>query len=136
MVMLAARAGVSVPTVPLILTLRMVLVVLTFPPLLVAFVEPGTDVFSLGPVPVAAAILGTAPGGLPEMAIMTQARRSLSMGDSASPPSSPSSRTAARAASHRNASGRQPGSAAKPAGACSSRALRGSPNGSGRTSSA
>lgn len=53
MVMLAARAGLSVPTVTLIQTLRMVLVVLTFPPLLVAFVEPGTDVFSLVPVPVA-----------------------------------------------------------------------------------
>jgi membrane AbrB-like protein len=52
MVMLAARAGLSVPTVTLIQTLRMVLVVLTFPPLLVAFVEPGTDVFSLVPVPV------------------------------------------------------------------------------------
>lgn len=53
MVMLAARAGLSVPTVTLIQTLRMVLVVLTFPPLLVAFVEPGVDVFSLVPVPVA-----------------------------------------------------------------------------------
>src|SRR5690606_29358872 len=40
-----------VPTVTLIQTLRMVLVVLTFPPLLVTFVEPGTDVFSLMPVP-------------------------------------------------------------------------------------
>lgn len=53
MVMLAARAGLSVPTVTLIQTLRMVLVVLTFPPLLVAFVEPGVDVFSLVPVPIA-----------------------------------------------------------------------------------
>jgi membrane AbrB-like protein len=51
MVMLAARAGLSVPT------LRMVLVVLTFPPLLVAFVKPGVDVFSLVPVPVAWAVL-------------------------------------------------------------------------------
>jgi len=57
MVMLAARAGLSVPTVTLIQTLRMVLVVLIYPPLLVAFVEPGRDVFSLVPVPVAWAML-------------------------------------------------------------------------------
>ncbi|WP_439579988.1 AbrB family transcriptional regulator [Elioraea sp.] len=52
MVVLAARAGLSVPTVTLIQTLRMVLVVLTFPPLLFTFVEPGVDVFSLVPVPL------------------------------------------------------------------------------------
>lgn len=57
MVMLAARAGLSVPTVTLIQTLRMVLVVLIFPPLLVAFVEPGVDVFSLVPVPVVLPVL-------------------------------------------------------------------------------
>lgn len=53
MVVLAARAGVSVPTVTLIQTLRMVLVVLTFPPLLAALVTPGADVFTPLPPPVA-----------------------------------------------------------------------------------
>ncbi len=53
MVVLAARAGASVPVVTLSQTLRMMLVVLVYPPLLVAFAERGRDVFSLVPVPVA-----------------------------------------------------------------------------------
>jgi membrane AbrB-like protein len=53
MVVLAARAGASVPAVTLGQTLRMVLVVLTYPVAMAAFGTPGQDVFSFTPPPVA-----------------------------------------------------------------------------------
>ena len=52
MVVLAARAGASVPAVTLGQTLRMVLVVLTYPVAMAAFGTPGQDVFSFTPPPV------------------------------------------------------------------------------------
>ncbi|MCS6853446.1 MAG: AbrB family transcriptional regulator [Elioraea sp.] len=47
MAVLAARAGLPVGVVTLTQTLRMMLVVLVYPPLVVAFVERGRDAFSL-----------------------------------------------------------------------------------------
>lgn len=52
MVVLAARAGASVPTVTLAQTLRMVLVVLGYPVAMAALGTPGEDVFSFTPPPV------------------------------------------------------------------------------------
>lgn len=52
MVVLAARAGASVPAVTLAQTLRMVLVVLAYPLAMAAFGAPGEDVFSFTPPPV------------------------------------------------------------------------------------
>lgn len=53
MVVLAARAGASVPAVTLAQTLRMVLVVLTYPVAMAALGTPGQDIFSFTPPPVA-----------------------------------------------------------------------------------
>jgi membrane AbrB-like protein len=53
MVVLAARAGASVPTVTLAQTLRMVLVVLSYPVAMAALGTPGEDVFSFTAPPVA-----------------------------------------------------------------------------------
>jgi len=52
MVVLAARAGASVPAVTLGQTLRMVLVVLAYPMAMAVFGTPGQDVFSFTPPPV------------------------------------------------------------------------------------
>jgi hypothetical protein len=52
MVVLAARAGASVPTVTLAQTLRMVLVVLSYPVAMAALGTPGEDVFSFTAPPV------------------------------------------------------------------------------------
>lgn len=52
MVVLAARAGASVPAVTLGQTLRMVLVVLIYPAAMAAIATPGGDIFSFTPPPV------------------------------------------------------------------------------------
>lgn len=57
MIVLAARAGASVPTVTLAQTLRMVFVVLTYPLAMGLLANPGGDVFSFTAPPIAWALL-------------------------------------------------------------------------------